>query len=325
MIGTVDHYFKKNCSFRLAIYSSFFLTIFGILQLSFLITQNNLIRDIYKTMPGNLIEKELTYLFSSSPLYASNIRDQGSTFDVILDRPVAIPKEAVYATVEIRSSSIPWTIPNISSFLGNNQFIINDNGTPYNLVIPDGLYSLDTLANTIARELQNAGGDPSIISFLADSATQRVVIAFNSANVVITFSANTMYEILGWNLNDVVTAPIDSSVTAPNVAQFNQITSFIITSNLVSNGIPVNNTFAGVLANILILVPPGSINNVEPYNPQKVDASQLIGKVQNQITFRLRDQLNRIVEISEEVWNFVLVIKYYVRAGGLQSGNVGIF
>ena len=70
-----------------------------------------------------IIEIEKTYFFSSSEANgATNIRDKGSSFEVILDTPMTVPPGALSCSVECRSANIWFIMPNIS---GDDGYISN--------------------------------------------------------------------------------------------------------------------------------------------------------------------------------------------------------
>ena len=74
-------------------------------------------------------------------------------------------------------------------------------------------------------------------------------------------------------------------------------------TDLISNGIPVNNTSIGTIANVLIDVKPGSQINYTPVISTKADASELIGKSKNYLSFRLTDQNRNIVNTNGEYYS----------------------
>ena len=54
--------------------------------------------------------------------------------------------------------------------------------------------------------------------------------------------------------------------------------SILVTTNLVGNGIPVNNTGLGLIASVPIQVAVGSLISYQPVNPIVVDGSVLKGR-----------------------------------------------
>ena len=71
----------------------------------------------------SLITVENTYFFSSDPsVGAKNLSDDGSKFEVRLDKPLAVPPSSIDVSVECRSANIWFTCPNISDELKNDRF-----------------------------------------------------------------------------------------------------------------------------------------------------------------------------------------------------------
>jgi hypothetical protein len=274
-----------------------------------------------------LIEKQLSYIFSSNPANgARNVSADGSQFSVQLDAPIAIPAEAISATLECQSAQIWWVVPQISEQLGNNTFYLHAEYVPpgrvlpadypdYTITIPDGLYSLEGLGVVVSREVVNLGLPANLVTLTGDDSTQRVIVTFNSDDPTwIDFTQpNTFREILGFDERLVPLLPQLSgySELSDDPARFNQISSFLIGTDLISNGIPVNNISSGVVANVLIDVKPGSLINYTPVISVKTDASELIGKSKNFFSFRLTDQDRRTVDTNDEYYSLTVIIKYY--------------
>jgi hypothetical protein len=240
-----------------------------------------------------LIEKQLSYIFSSDPSNgAQNVSPDGSSFSVQLNQPVAIPAEAIYATLEVQSATVWWTIPSISAALRNNKLYIYsewlaaDGAIPpnypnYEITIADGLYGEEGLSAAIGRELIKQGLPSNLFTLTGDASTQRTIFTFNfDEPTVIDFTKlDTFRETLGFNSRFVPVVPREAGYSeySDNVARFDQITSFLINTDLISDGIPVNNTSSGTIANVLINVPPGSLINYTPVISVKANADQLIG------------------------------------------------
>jgi hypothetical protein len=104
---------------------------------------------------------------------------------------------------------------------------------------------------------------------------------------------------------------VGESITAPNEARFNRIVNYYITSNLLSDGIPLNNRSNGIICEVPILVKAGYLINFVPTNPLRVDCSDLIGHSKQLVSFGLVDQMGREVSTSGEDWSLAIVIRYH--------------
>ena len=282
----------------------------------------------------SLIEQQLTFYFSSSPENgAKNISADRNRFSVQLDNPIHIPQAAVKCSLEVSKALIWNTVPNISAEIGNNTFKVLEGGTsivpagdPGNpnrvITIPDGLYSITELQNYLSKAFANLGKSSDLVKFSQDDATQKVILTFPYTTTQVDFrdseSPNNCRTVLGFN-NRLV--PLDTlqpagwSEAGDVEAEFNRTNNFVIRTNLISNGVPVNNIYGGNICIVPITAVPGSQIVYQPYIPDKVDAGELINHIKNEFNFELVDQLGRQVEVGKsEPWSFVCIIKYYVPA-----------
>jgi hypothetical protein len=271
----------------------------------------------------SLIEKQLSYVFSSDPLNgANNVSADGDRFSVQLFQPIKIPADAVNCSLKLTRATIWNTVPNISLEIGNNKlyfytdYVTSGVSVLYTITIPDGLYSLAGLNSFLARSFNGLGLPTNLIYITGNDSTQRVVLTFNEANTWVDFTqTNTPRDVLGFNSRLVPLSPqvTGYSESADSVAKFNRTNSFLISGDLVSNGIPVNNVNKGILGEVLIKSTPGSQINYTPFLPPIIDATELIGKTKNFFTFGLTDQQGRKVDTLDEIWSFVIVISYWMR------------
>ena len=253
---------------------------------------------------------------SSSNAGAINKSADGSYFEVNFDHSLEIPTKADMVQCELRSATIWNTVYNISASLGNNNFRYIDTSGPtnYDVVIPDGLYNLDTLSERINQELVNQGLASGIIDFVPDNASQKVVIEFTQANQRVDFTiANSVRLIMGF---DSRLSPLAGATTAAEFdtgddqAAFNSTDSFQIHSDLVQQGVPSNGTFRQILAPVLITSPPGTQIVYEPRHPLRVSLEDKIGAKLKKLSFWLTDQNSDRVDTAGEDWACSLVIRY---------------
>ena len=183
----------------------------------------------------------------------------------------------------------------------------------YTITINDGLYDLSGFAHAVNVAIVNAGLANGLITFTGDAATQKVVINFTAAGIRIDFTgANSCRGILGFN-SAVVPAAYTTdilSVYADTVATFNNIYYFLLHSNIVAGGIPVNGNSTSVIARVLIDTTPGNQIIFSPQNPVKIPAQSLAGRSINTLHFWLTDQSNVQRDQNQEDFSILLVIKY---------------
>jgi hypothetical protein len=269
-----------------------------------------------------MIQKEITLIVSSNPNNgAQNLSADGSSFEVNYqgESPTAIPAQAKDITVEVQGADIWWTVPNVISGV-NDKFKLTDtgadSGTVYTgtVTIAQGLYDLQGLANAIETQLVNAGAAQGTISFSADTATQKVLITANFIGISIDFTiADSVRNLLGFN-SQVLGPSASKPFTwiADNVAAFNQINYFLIHGDIADRGLPFNDDYSQVLAQVLIDVSPGSQITFNPFNPSKSFASRLRGQRRTTFRYWLTDDQNRLVNTAGEYWSARLVIRYQI-------------
>ena len=246
---------------------------------------------------------------------AFNKSSDGSTFDIILNPPIQIPNNAKECIVSVQESTVWWTVPNI--LVGeNDQFAINDGVIGLTTItIPQGLYDLTSLNSKINELLVNEGFESNLITLIPDTATSKVVISANAANVTIdnTIANCVSTSLMGFNSS--VLGPTFNDLTfftSDNIANFNTIDSFTIISDICDSGIRLNNKFSNIISTVLIDVRPGSQIVSRPFLPPKVGCNKLIGGYKTRLNFRLADQNGNAVNTNGENWTARLNLTYFI-------------
>lgn len=264
-----------------------------------------------------LLEKTVSYIFNSDPASGSqNLSSDGSSFQVTLNLPLLIPKSAVNAVGGVLQANIWNTSPNISPLFKNNIFTFTTTQVPagtYTITIPEGLYSLEGLNTYLSSQFVNLGLSSNLISLGGDFATQKTILTFEFSGDSVDFTIpNSINSILGFN-SEVLTAPSNNySFYSENTATFNRNNSYIISSNLVSQGIPVNNQSQGIITTVPINVSPGSQINYQPQNVIWFDMTELIGSYKLNMQFNLLNQDLEATPTGGEFWQFTLLVKYNI-------------
>lgn len=275
-------------------------------------------------MSKTMVRIDNDFSVSSDPnLGARNVANNGSSFEVLFNPPLSVPKDAMNVKVSVERATTWYTYPNISVSQNNNQFYVNEGATPYVLTIPDGLYSLDQLSQTILNEGTNAGitNSPNpFIQLTGNEATQRVEITFGYSNISVDWNADSPYVILGFDLGTQTgptsslpippADPLDYQYTADSVAGFNTVNEVFIKSDLVNDGIPLNNKFDGVLTNIQIDVPPGSQQTYQPFRPLYCSGHSLKSVQRSNVRFYLTDEDGNFLDTAAEFWTATIRISY---------------
>jgi len=126
---------------------------------------------------------------------------------------------------------------------------------------------------------------------------------------------NSVRGVLGF-ASGVITAPsANYRFFSDSPAQFNRINSYLIASNLVASGIPVNNVSRGIISTIPINVSPGSQVNYSPTNVIWFDAPDLIGTQRSNLQFSLLDQNLRATPTAGDAYSVTVMIRYHSYLG----------
>ena len=265
-----------------------------------------------------LIKKQISILFSSSEINnAQTISADGARFEVSLSGPISVPQSAVSCELAVTRASIWNTSPNIASFFNNNTFSFTTtnagNPGPHVIVIPDGLYSVGGLNSFFNTSFVNIGLPGNLIVLTGDSSTQKTVLTYLTAGDFVTFpNVGSVREVLGFDARTSPVTPQGAGFSdfSDNPAAFNLNNSYTIRSDIISQGVPINNVGAGVIAQIPITAAPGSQINYDPQNVTWVDATELIGMPKLNINFQLGNQDLQSTPTSGDDWSFILTVRY---------------
>ena len=265
----------------------------------------------------NLVKKEISYFFNSAEKAgAVKIGNLGNRFLISLNSPIRVPQGAIYATLHVPSAKIWNSSPNLSEQIGNNKMYFSYDGLNYVITIPDGLYGVADLDSLFGIFFTNNGLPSDLFELSSNDSTQKVIFTFNYENIILDFTpADSCKDVLGFDSQTFgpFGPPVPSIQSAPNEAAFNRVVGYYIKSTLLSGGIPQNKTSNGIIAEVPITAPVGSLINYQPRNPIKSDATELIGNSKQTFQFALVDQLEREVSTAGEEFQLVVVITYFMK------------
>lgn len=281
-----------------------------------------------------LIEKDMTFFFTSN---GANHQDKdGSRFEITLNTPIDIPRNAIDVSVQVTSANIWFTQPNIDEKYKNNELVFFDDFTKefVSIILPKGLYGVDELNERIEHELHYNSkliglvGD-GCIKLSSDSATQKIRV--HCPPRVLLYTNKTAYpnniaEMLGFtsyegdhhgeeylqSVNAKRTKDGSFIFEGSDVAKLNAINSFLLHGDLVKRGIQVNDTQANVMAEIQIDTTIGHLIHYKPYHPFKLDGTHLTLDKINRLQFWLTNEKNQPVDMNGEDYSFSVLITYNI-------------
>ena len=249
---------------------------------------------------------------------ASNVNAKGNLYTIQLDTPIRIPREAKSVTAEAIRGRI-WNLsPNIAAEYNNNTISFVHAAAPFTFTFPDGLYSRTSLNNELVRQFTANALPVNLFTIGEITATANTTILFNYATTQIDFTDNAglnIRTVLGFNskLVPAILSVIGDLETSDTFAKFNRVDSYIISLSFLSNGIPVNAKLSNALCEVPIDVPPGSQINYQPFNPIKIDCSNLRGQSISSFQAHLTDQLFREVDTLHENWSVMVVFRFSIQ------------
>jgi hypothetical protein len=260
------------------------------------------------------MQRTQTLLFSSSvDAGASNVTADGTTFEANFNSPLLIPVSARYCEAALTTASIWNTSPNVSASFGNNKFEVTYLASDYTITIADGLYSLTALNDYINRALQNLGIPYGQFTFAADTASQRTVLTIQNIGSYVDFgAASSVGVIMGWPIVSGIVAAtsLGQHFYSPVEAAFNRNNYYLVETDMVQNGLPVNALARGILGAVPINVAPGSQITYDPSTPLWFDASELIGRPRMGLRFRLLNQDLLSAPTAGDTYSFTVQLRW---------------
>lgn len=249
-------------------------------------------------------------LTSSTLSGATNKSDNGSSFQVVLEKPIIIPSEARYCWIVCQSAEIWNTSPNIKTGV-NDKLYLSDTTGSLTITIPQGLYNITLLNEEINRQIIESGRVSNSLVILGNNATQKTILEVIESGTQIDFTqSDTFRDILGFNSQIITTSTANEWVDADNIASFNAIDYFVLHTDLVSHGLRINNKYSQAVSQVLIESPVGDQVLHQPDNPPEIPAMELIGQKKNTINVWLTDQDNARIDTAGENYAMRLVIYY---------------
>jgi hypothetical protein len=127
----------------------------------------------------------------------------------------------------------------------------------------------------------------------------------------VNFNApDSVAPLLGFALSQITAASAGQHIYSGSQAQLNRTNLYLLLSDLVTNGLPVNALARGVVGVIPITAEPGYQDVYQPTNIMWGDATELIGRPRMNIRFSLVNQSLNPTPTAGETYSFTLVIRY---------------
>jgi hypothetical protein len=261
-----------------------------------------------------------SYFFSSDPKNgAIHLDDTGSRFVVNLTQPISFPKNAKNIDLLLNSASIWYTTVNVSKTLYDNAtFVFTLDSDTISVDLEDGLYSLQDVYDQLSllSDLQLPGiVFEKLFTFTSFFSVQKVAVQFLQNNLQINWGLSTVRKLLGFDANQdawpgqssgtPINNILNKSIIANNVGNFSALTSYLIHSSLIGNGLSVNGVYKNVIGEVPITVDPGELLNHKALAPAiAFNANELIGTSWSSLNFWISSQTDTILDMNGEYWSF---------------------
>ena len=216
--------------------------------------------------------------------------------------------------------------------------VVPSTGWDY-LELPDGLYSVNDL-NTSLKRLIGYKRIPGTltrfstnsITISANPSTQHIVIEMDPGFILGTMQfENNICHTLGITKLDNDSTGVQYTHDndyweADSTAGLTPINSFLLHSDLIENGLRVNNGVANILTEIQLSGPPGSFLTYRPYLPYRLDGNHLKFSNRDTVKFYLTDDQNRPIDMFGEAYSFSIVVRYSVDVSAtMNTGSTQTF
>ncbi len=267
------------------------------------------------------IEYHLPILVSSDEKQgAENVTSDGSSFEIYFERPIIIPHKAKNVYITVQEATVWNVVANIITNVNDRFELSYFDGfitVAFNVQIPQGLYDLPNLDDTLNRLFVNAGSPSNLITLVADSATGKVVIDINvlaPETILLDFTiSNSVRDIIGFNSQIIAAQSGPVGVVSDNVARFNTIDYFLIHTSIVGRGLRIGDSYNNTIAQVLIDSVPGNQIISRPFNPPQIPSQEIAGNKISSAQFWLTDQSNNRVDTNGEFFSARMVIHYYLK------------
>lgn len=209
-----------------------------------------------------------------------------------------------YKTVELSRAILPLGYFNIAHTFRNNfiEFYRPKNGKVVTdvIMIPDGLYSVADLNDTIQTRLVEKECSKGCIALTYIKERGRIEISLKPTYTV--YIRKEMGLLLGFPGNTNFSAPINLGRTAP---QFTPHTEYHITCNLVNKS---KNLFNGWPSNILAILQPKPGDYGDSFEYKYGEAVPINKGGFSEIEVRVSDKNNRLISFDKPI-TIILTLK----------------
>ena len=235
----------------------------------------------------------------------TNTDQPSNNITYAFNRPIILgPNNERYA-MAVTSFSCVYDFNNVSSTLGNNQFIYNNGTTNKTIILEDGLYQLAQIQEHIYTYMKDAGDwdvllNESFIQLKPLFVNGKVQITVsNGYKVYFNTTETAKFGILiGFTANQtLVTDGVYEGNATANIT--NNINKLYIHTNILAKNTSIKNENNDSDVCFVCPLNTGPMFNIVnyPQNPVYLECNNVI----SHINFQIKDDLGRLVELKSDV------------------------
>ena len=163
----------------------------------------------------------------------------------------------------------------------------------------------------MTSQFVNNGHAANLFSFGGQGATGLAYVSILTSGDTVHFEqAGTIGSILGFPVAAITSTIANEIIYGASVATLNRNNTYLISSTLISGGIPTNSNANGIIASVPIASAPGSLINWSPTNVLWAPATELIGQRKSNFQFWLTNESGAATPAAGESWSFTTTIRY---------------
>lgn len=229
-----------------------------------------------------------------------------------LNPPLIFPNNSKIK-LALHSFSFTNYFTNITTGVNDKLYYTDNFALPekYLITITEGSYNVSELSDAINLAVINNGHASGLITLTPDFPTNKVILSISVAGWAVNFKALVSpYALLGFTSGQLVPALALTtgaySEYSPNVATFNSIQEIYVKTSLTYNSLYAGSQ-SNIVASVTPVAPIGSIQRHEPINLIYIDAFELSGATNYQLTISLTDQSGNALNMSDDYATTLLI------------------
>jgi hypothetical protein len=254
------------------------------------------------------LQKEISLVFDSG---SSGVQILGpdpnnkAEFNVRFDEPLSLPPHGIDCTLQTDEVIVTNANPNLTE---PSDFTYN--GITY--TIPVGLWSVSELEdeiNFLIADLPKPTKQDTHVTLTGVQALGKVRIYNELGLTFPSPTSNQLVTLLGLSVGQLP-IPSNTTILGDNLAQFDVQDSYVVSTDLVSNGIRFNNDYAQVISVVHITTGAGGLIVFTPVQPAIIPTPELLGVLKSRIQLRLLKNDLTPVDTRGTDWSARVRIKW---------------